>query len=191
MKYKSSYIQVLGLMLTLVLPGCTSLPSHVIVTPDVINSSTVYHNNKLAQLAVVDMRTANHIIQILHEGDAATLLSAQARLEDTIKKNLNKHWKKQGLDIQSSANNSISVAIEKSLISVVQETFKYKAQTEIVLKVTVNNGEETLTSTFKNNGSSGGPLQADIAVLERNFNQRLTNLLQQILVNEKISHFLK
>lgn len=190
MTYNSSYLQVFGLMLALTLSGCASHPSHVIVSPDMTIASAIYHNNKQAQLDVIDMRTANHIIQILHEDDAATLLSAQERLEDTIEHSLNQHWKKQGLNIQPNGKNSISVAIEKSLISVTQETFKYQSQTEIVLKVTINNGEKTLTSTFKNSGDSNGPLKADIAVLERNFNQRLTSVLQQILANKEISSFL-
>lgn len=191
MTYNAATFQVFALMLALVLTGCASLPSHVIVAPDMTVTSAIYHNNKQAKLEVIDMRTANHMIQILREGDAAIILSAQDRLEDIINQSLKQHWQKQGLNIQSTGNNVISIAIEKSLISVSQQTFKYKAQTEIVLKVTVNNGAKTLTSTFKNSGSSNGPLKADIAVLERNFNLRLTNLLQQILVNEKISSFLK
>jgi len=56
--------------------------------------------------------------------------------------------------------------------------------------VIVNNGSETLTSTFKNRGNSDGPFKADIAVLERNFNERLAKLLQQIIANQKINDFL-
>ncbi|MBL4899962.1 MAG: hypothetical protein JKX76_10040 [Colwellia sp.] len=137
------------------------------------------------------MRTATHVVQILREGEAATLLSAQERLEDIIKNSLRKHWQQQGLTIQASATNSINIDIEKALINVMQETMSYQVQTEIVLKVSINNSVQTLTSTFRNSGSSKGPFKADIAVLERNFNQRLANLLQQILANEKIKHFLQ
>lgn len=191
MKFNSFFIQIILLMLALTLNGCATPPSHVIVAPDIIVTPAIYHNNKQAQLDVIDMRTTNHIVQILREGEAATLISSQERFEETIKHNLSKHWKKQGLAIKTNGNNSISVEIEKAVISVVQDTMEYKVQTEIVLKVTINNGEQTLTSTFKNRGNSDGPLQADIAVLERNFNQRLATLLQQMLANEKISHFLK
>ena len=191
MKFKSLSTQILVLLLTLTLNGCATPPSHLIVAPDLIVTPAINHNNKQAQLDVVDMRTANHIVQILREGEAANLLSAQENLEDTIQNSLRKHWQKQGLTIKANSMNAISIAIEKAVISVIQETMEYKVQTEIVLKVTINNGEETLTSTFKNRGNSDGPLRADIAVLERNFNQRLAKLLQQILANEKISHFLK
>ena len=191
MKTKQNLLAFTSLIMALILSGCSSTPSHLIIAPEIMAPSVVQHINKQAKLNVIDMRTANHIIQILRDGEAATLFSAQERLEDIIKNSLSKNWQKQGLTLQDNAVNSINVTIEKALISVTQETMSYQVKTEIVLKVAVNNGMQTLTSTFKNNGSSKGPFKADLAVLERNFNQRLTNLLQQILVNEKINHFLK
>ena len=184
--------KTLSLIATLfLLNGCASAPSHLIVAPEILKQTRMQYVDKKATINVIDMRTANQIVQILREGEAATLLSAQSRLEETIEKSLRRHWQQQGLSFQDGAVNSINITIENALISVSQETLKYQAQSNIVLKVTVNNGEQTLTSTFKNSGSSDGPFKADIAVLERNFNQRLANLLQQILVNEKVHHFLK
>lgn len=179
------------LLLASLVNACSSTPTHLIIAPDIITTSVLHYDNKQAQLEVVDMRTARHIIQILHAGEAATLLSAQDILDNTIKETLAKQWQKQGLTISSLATNTISITVEKSIISVTQQRMNYQSQTEIVLKVIVNNGSQTQTSTFKNRGNSKGPLQADIAVLERNFNQRLTNLLSQILVNEKIYSFIK
>jgi uncharacterized lipoprotein len=189
MKLKLSHFQIL--LLLMLLNGCANLPSHLIISPDNVITPAIFHANKQAQLNVIDMRTANHVVQIIRKGEAATLLSTQERLEETIKKNLSKHWKKQNLDIQPNGLNAITVAIEKAVISVVQERVEYQVQTEIVLKITINNGSQTLTTTFNNRGNSDGPLQADIAVLERNFNQRLEKILEQVLANKKISNFLK
>lgn len=175
----------------LIVSGCTNIPNHIIVAPDLMTTPPISYYDKQTQLDVTDMRTSNHIVQIMRKDEAATLISAQHSLEETIKSNLSKHWIKQGLSIQSNAINVLNISIEKAVISVNQEIMEYDVQTEIVLKVTINNGAKTLTNTFKNRGKSDGPLKADIAVLERNFNQRLANLLQQILVNEKISNFLK
>jgi len=191
MKLSAYSAQFLTFLLILTLTACANIPSHLIVAPDNIATPAINHNNKQAKLDVIDMRTSNHVVQILRKSEAATLLSTQERLEDTIKNSLSKHWSKQSLIIQDYATNTLNIAIEKAVISVSQETMEYTVKTEIVLRVTVNNGVETLTSTFSNNGNSDGPLQADIAVLERNFNQRLAKLLQKILANEKISHFLK
>ncbi|MFT7009270.1 MAG: putative lipoprotein [Colwellia sp.] len=191
MKSKKNLLLITSLIITVILSGCTSAPSHLIIAPEIMSTSVNQHTNQQASLNVVDMRTAVHVVQILREGEAATLFSAQERLEDIIKTSLSKHWQQQGLAIQTAAVNSINIVIEKAVISVTQETLSYEVQTEIVLKVTINNGIQTLTSTFNNRGNSEGPFKADIAVLERNFNQRLANLLQQILANEKINNFLK
>lgn len=191
MKFNLFSSKTITLLLLLWLSGCANIPSHVIVAPDILTTPVLSYNNKQAQLEVVDMRTASHVVQIMREGEAAKLISAQERLEDTIYNSLSKHWKKQDLAINDSGVNTINISIEKAVISVTQETMEYKVQTEITLKITINNGSQTLTSTFNNRGNSEGPLQADIAVLERNFNQRLAKLLKQILTNQEITNFLK
>lgn len=191
MKSQRFLLPILSLIVSLILAGCSSSPSHLIIAPEILTTSVNQHVDQQAKLAVVDLRIANHIVQILREDEAATLFSAQERLEDIIKNSLSKHWQQQGLTIQDSAVNTINIAIEKAIISVTQETMSYQVQTEIVLKITINNTEQTLMSTFKNSGDSKGPFQADVAVFERNFNQRLANLLQQILANKKINDFLK
>lgn len=195
MKFNTFYSKITTLSLVLLsvlaLNGCANMTNHIIIAPDIDATSVISHNNKQTQLRVIDMRTASHIVQIMREGKAATLISAQERLEDTIENNVKKHWQAHNLIIQDNATNIINIAIEKAIINVEQEFIKYKVQTEIVVKVTVDNGSQTLTNTFTNRGNSNGPLQADIAVLERHFNQSLTNLLQQILTSKKISDALK
>lgn len=194
MKLNSFYSKItacISLLILMTLNGCANIPKHVIIAPDIDSTPAFYHNNKQAQLKVLDMRTARHIVQIMRDDKPATLISAQEKLENTIKNNLEKHWRAQGLAINASAINSINISIEKAIISVEQEFMAYKVQTEIVLKVSINNGTQTLTNTFTNRGNSDGPLQADIAVLERHFNLRLANLLRQILANKKINNFLK
>lgn len=191
MKFNSFYSQIISLIVPIGLSGCASAPTNIIVAPDIFSPAAIHYNNQQAQLNVIDMRTANHVVQILRKGEAATLIPAQERLEYTIKNKLIEHWKMQSLAINLNATNKITVEIDKAVISVNQEMMEYNVQTEIVLKVSINNGEQTLTSTFKNRGNSDGPFSADIAVLERDFNQRLAKLIQQILANEKINNFLK
>lgn len=190
MKFNTVIHKVTACLLLLGLYGCANVPSHIIIAPEISSPSNTVQNNKQAQLDVIDMRTSNHIVQIMREGKAAILVSAQERLENTIQETLTKHWKNQQLTLNNNAINTINITIDKAIINVEQSTFDYKVQTEIILKVIVNNGSETLTSTFKNRGNSDGPFKADIAVLERNFNERLAKLLEQIIVNQKISDFL-
>jgi uncharacterized lipoprotein len=189
MKFNSFIANFFTLIMIAALYGCANIPTHIIVAPEIATTQGVTHHNKQAQLNVIDMRTAKHIVQIMRKDEASTLVSAQENIENTIKKTLSKHWQQQGLTINDHSVNQVNISIEKAIISVNQTTFEYEVQTEILLKVVVKNGTQTLTIDFKNRGNSEGPLKADIAVLERNFNQRLTKLLQQILANKKINDF--
>jgi|ETNmetMinimDraft_8_1059916.scaffolds.fasta_scaffold02871_2 uncharacterized lipoprotein len=172
------------------LAACTNTPTHLIITPVLTNTPNLQYDNKNAQLEVIDMRTASHIIQILQEGQAATLISPRQNLAQIIQETLSKHWQNQGLNITELAKNSITVSIEKAVISVDQQTINYQSQSEIILTVQINNGQQTLTNTYTNRGNSNGPLKADVAVLERNFNQRLTRVLTEILATHKINSFI-
>lgn len=173
-----------------ILAACSTAPTHLIVAPEINPVTNNRYVEKQVQLSVVDMRTSNHIVQILKEGKAATILSSQQRLEEIIAGTLSKGWDKQGLVFNPLSTEKITVVIEKAIISVYQATMGYDTQSEIVLQVTITNKEQTLTNTFKIRSNSEGPLQADIAVLERDFNHQLSNLLTSILVSKDITEFL-
>lgn len=179
-----------SLCLAVTLTACSSAPTHLIVAPELPIAASNLYADKSAQLQVTDMRTSNHIVQILKSGEAATILSSSERLETIVKNTLQQSWKKQGLTISELANNHIDISIEKAIISVEQATMSYTTQSEIILQVRINNGSQTLTNTFKSRANSEGALKADIAVLERDFNQNLTTLLLQVLQSKDIKAFL-
>ncbi len=184
-------------ILPFILFACASSPTHLIITPDVQITNTVQYLNTQVELNITDMRTSNHIVQILRKDKAATLLSAQEALDSIIKNSLVIQWKKQGIlftankDDLSFNGKKINIIIRKALVSVKQDMLRYKADTEIIMDVSVKSGNQTLTSTFKNNANSEGPLQADIAVLERDFNQNVGSVLYQILKSADVSRFIQ
>lgn len=178
------------LLLLASLIGCGTAPTHLIVAPQVYLSPSNQLSGKEAQLNVVDMRTSPHIIQILEKDEAAIILSSEQRLEDIIQGLITKQWQQQGLAFANSANNQITMTIEKAIISVEQESVSYSTQSEIIIKVTIDNSKQTLTSSFKNRAHSEGALNADIAVLEREFNQHLSTLIKQVLISKDIKTFL-
>jgi len=170
--------------------GCSTAPTHLIVSPQVSLSPSNQLSGKEAKLSVIDMRTSTHIIQILEKKEAAVILSSEQRLEDIIEGILAKQWQQQGLTLSDSANNNVIVTIEKAVISVEQESVSYTTQSEIIIKVSIDNSKQTLTSNFKNRAHSEGALNADVAVLEREFNQHLSTLIKQILTSKDIKTFL-
>jgi uncharacterized lipoprotein len=181
--------------LLVLLSACANKPTHVVIAPDlsITNSPSTLteYQNKEASITVTDIRRAQHVVQILRKDEAAEIYSSQQPLSNIIKQTLISEFKKQGLAINAQANNAIEVIIENSLISVQQEMMKYQVNNELMIHVKVNNGEQTLSNTFKVRGTSEGPLSADIAVLERDFNQQLTKLLTQIINNVEIRNFIK
>jgi len=199
MSVNNNFTTSLFLLFTLALSACSSTPSHLIIEPNILNTPSTNYNNKTAQLEVIDMRTARHIVQISQENEAVILLSAEKRLENTIQNVLTSQWKKQNLLINHTDTNNtdmkntkkIHIIIEKALTRVSQYTLNYQIKTEIIIKVRITHGLQTQTTTFKNTGTSKGALQAGIADLEYDFNQRLTGLLTQVLTNHKIHSFLK
>jgi len=172
------------------LVACSTAPTHLILSPQVNLPASNQFANKEASINVVDMRTSPHIVQILEKDEAATILSSKVRIEDIISGILSKEWQQQGLTISADANNKITATIEKAIISVDQESVTYTTQSEIIIKVTIENEKQTLTSQFKTRAHSEGALNADIAALEREFNQHLTTLLKQMLVSKDIQKFL-
>jgi uncharacterized lipoprotein len=181
--------------LLVLVTACAKKPTHVVIAPDlsITNSasSQSFYQNKQASITITDMRSAQHVVQILRKDEAAEIYSSQQLLKNIIKQALTAEFKKQGLEINDQASNAIGIIIENSLISVNQEMIKYQVNNELVIRVTVNNGKQTLSNTFKVRGTSEGPLSADIAVLERDFNQQLSNLLTQIISNTEIKNFIK
>jgi len=177
-------------VLLVTLTACSTTPTHLIITPELYITASNQFFNKQASVTVEDMRTSTHIVQILEKDEAATILSAERRLEDTIQGILTKQWQQQGLLISATAKNNLTVTIEKAIISVQQESVSYSTQSEIIIKVTIDNTKQTLTTRFKNRAHSEGALKADIAVLEREFNQHLSTLLKQIITSKDIRNFL-
>jgi len=181
--------------LLVLVTACANKPTHVVIAPDlsITNSASSQsdYQNKQANITVTDMRSAQHIVQILRKDKAAEIYSSQQPLKNIIKQTLTAEFKKQGLAINAQASNTIDIIIENSLISVQQEMMDYQVNNELVILVKVNNGKQTLSNTFKVRGTSEGLLSADIAVLERDFNQQLINLLTQIISNTEIKSFIK
>ena len=170
--------------------SCSTAPTHLIVSPQVNLSPSNELSGKEAQLTVVDMRTSTHIVQILEEDEAAIILSSEQRLEGIIQDVLTKQWKTQGLALSENAENKITLTIEKAVISVDQQSVNYTTQSEIILKVSIANTQQTLTSNFKNRAHNEGALNADLAALEQEFNLHLSTLIKQVLRSKDIKEFL-
>lgn len=179
------------LLFSTLLMACGTTPSSVIIAPQVNTASSVIYDSQNVSLVVTDLRTNNHIIQVLKSDEAATLYSPASNMAQTLSNSLSEQYKKQGLNIDAVSATDITIFIDAALVSVQQETIKYTANSEIRLRVQVKKNDKTLTNHFNSKGSSNGPLFADIAVLERDFNQQLGKVIEEVLLNKDIQAFIK
>ncbi|WP_286265216.1 YajG family lipoprotein [Thalassotalea atypica] len=178
------------LFLSAVLIACGSTPSSIIIAPQVYAPIQSLYHNQSVQLSITDLRRQHHVIQVLKKDQAAKLYSPANDLASILNQSLTTEWKNQGLAVNDFANITMNVYIDAALVSVQQETVKYQANSEIRLRIEINKAEKTLTNHFKSKGSSNGPLFADVAVLERDFNQQLGKVIAEILSNNDIQHFI-
>ncbi|TWX70387.1 YajG family lipoprotein [Colwellia sp. C1TZA3] len=188
---KSSIINLLFLSAATLLLACSTPIKQVIVSPEINVGSSNAFQQKQVQLRFSDLRRSNHIVQILHTGEATQLYSPQQRIVDVVSAALTPALIANGLQIQPLAVNQVEVIIDNALVSVQQQILKYSASNQMSFRVIVNNGKNTLTKTFKITGTSNGPLKADLAVLERDFNQQLTRLLSQIVQSKELQQFIQ
>jgi len=141
-------------------------------------------------LQVIDNRRERHVLLLTGSNDQQNLINASQQPQTLINESLKQQLNQQGYNLSPTAKNNMTVNIEQMLISLTQHSLKYTSTSTIVLIVDINNGKQTLSKTFKTAGQSHGVLTADIAVLERIFNQELTDLLIKITQDPQVQDYL-
>ena len=205
------YTSRIIVILTLLLGACADSATHFIVAPS-ISVPTISVANKMADnvtasqgsmpsptrtekklisLAVLDLRIKNHLVEIFQADQATVLIHSQRPIAEAITESLTIPLTLQGIKIAERSTNEVTLSIVESTVTVKQSLTTYTADTAIEMRVIVNNQIETLTKTFKTVGQSNGLLTADMAVLERDFNQTLATLLKQIITDQEMNHSLR
>lgn len=194
MKLSQNYLNkihlvLLSFSLTLIC-SCSSTPTEMVISPQVPNSSSINYQNKTAQLSIKDLRNKIHIIEIHTQDKAAQVINTRSDLNTLLHSTISRSLTQSGLTIDSSASNQLLLIIDKAEISVNQSTLQYNTTSVIQLTVKLTSHEQTLTKTFTTSSKSEGVLNADIAVLERDFNQQLSQLIQQIINDKELIAFI-
>ncbi len=177
-------------LLILNLFACTTTKPRIVVAPEVATKQSVVYQQESIALTITDLRTSRHIIQILKENKAAELINSSSALDHILTTKFTQLFQQQGLIVSENSNIKLDIAISKALISVQQNLVNYKANTEIIIQVKVNNPPKVLTKSFRIRGTNEGPFKADIAVLSRDFNQQLAQLIEQIVNDTELQTFI-
>lgn len=179
---------IIVLLLVVICCGCSTTPTYFTVDTTSRLASNIL-TQQTVNINVTDLRPRQDILQLKSNGKFSYIPS-QVPTTTFIKQGLTASFNQQLTISTPSNNNVIHVNIEKMAVKLNQETFAYDTQSLIVLVVTINNGNKTLTKTFKRQGTSKGPLKADTAVLEQNFNQLLKLLFDDISKDSQVIDYL-
>ena len=145
------------ILLTCFLSGCANQASQFIIAPELgAIHSNIYQEQQI-KLKVIDIRPGTHIAQILSSNEAAKLYSSKNTLDGVINNVMDKQLKAQGLKLTNESQNAIEIRIDNALITVELALIKYNATSKITLRFIINNGEKTLTKTFRSTTTSNGP----------------------------------
>lgn len=182
---------ILTLFLINIIAACTTSPKYIVLSPELTGYSKGIYFDKKVQFNVIDQRSSSQVVQILKDNEPAHLLSSQDSLTNIINKSISPILRSQGLTIDTYANTKIDIIINTALINVQQNLINYTAKNMISLKVLVSTADKVISKDFNATGQSNGPLTADIAVLERDFNNQLASLLVKIVNNNEIQNTIK
>ncbi|NRA82326.1 MAG: hypothetical protein HRU22_00605 [Gammaproteobacteria bacterium] len=179
------------LLLTLMLSACAKPPAQVILSPTMIQPTIIQKNQGSFDLQVVDNRNYRHILQMNNGATQQSLVNANQQPTQLVSEALKQSFSHQGYDFSPTATVVMTVEIEQMLITLNQQSIKYDANNNIVLNIIIGNNNKTLTKKFNISGQSYGPFSADVAVLERIFNQQLGELISKIAADDEVHQFLK
>ncbi|GLS82773.1 YajG family lipoprotein [Paraferrimonas haliotis] len=173
---------------TLGLSGCTTTYPQVALDPSApqINQR---HTGQLS-FSSQDLRSANYIAKIKKSDDAAQLIAPTQPPRLQIQQLLSDAFAKQGYRIQAQAPVNVQLNLVDLKSVVEQKFYKYQANTNIELTLVADNGNQTLTKTYRGNAQRSAPLSADPATLELEINQLITKVLQEIVDDPELHSFI-
>lgn len=184
-------IIIVLLSLVTLCSGCSSTaPTHFIVnTAPIMSLNTV--TNKTINIEVTDNRARQDILLRINNGKKS-YLAAQLPTTTFIKQGLiTSFGQDSAVGFSPTSHRLLHINIEKMAIKLDQSTMFYETQSLVMLAVTITNGTKTLNKTFKRQGTSKGPLTADIAVLEQEFNQLIAQLFNDISQDTQVIQYLE
>ncbi len=171
--------------------GCANGPQQMILSPQALIVSSNTFINRSATLKVNDLRTNTHVIAIHQVGEASELISTHDHFDKVIYDVFKASLQKNALNINNNALNQLTLIINTAQIDVQQALLKYKSKSQITLTAQMVVGDKILTKTYNSKENSKGILSADLAVLERDFNQQLSKLFARIVNDQELQQFIK
>ena len=171
------------------LGGCSSAPSHFIIdtAPAISANGPVIKN---IAINVIDPRSRQAILRLTDAGKHS-YLSSNIPTTELVKQGVSDHVRQQlAIGTSPDSESVLSITIDKMALKLEQGVVSYETQSLIVFNIEISNGTKTLSKRFKRQGTSKGPLKADIAVLESEFSALLAQIYNDISNDSQVRSYL-
>ncbi|WP_169307020.1 YajG family lipoprotein [Ferrimonas sediminicola] len=177
---------LLPLLGALLLAGCASAPNTLILAPSAPMVQAGSQQGALA-LTSVDHRPEQFLVEVRKDDGAAELLSPAEPPRQLLEQGIRDGLSRLGYRIDPAATVTLSLSLDKLVMKIDQGTFGHDASTSLIATVIVDNRGRTLTKEYRVRSSFSGPLKPEMARIEREMNDRLSQLMSDI-VNDPELH---
>ena len=170
--------KVATLLLALILSGCQSTPTSVVLNPQLDASPS----GAAVQLQVRDQRAHNYIMRVNSSEDSAEFATADPSLASLISTALGERWV-----ISETADAKLEIIIRDALLVIKQGSLRHDTEHTLSLQTKLTTPSTDFKKTFSGNRTSNGPLRADRVRVSREFEELLATVLSEIANDEALN----
>jgi len=172
---------------TLSLTGCAPKPVNMILNaPEPLAYSNVYQGQNF-KISIQDKREQAHLLKVVDTDGDAVRHAAGSPILENLAKSMKQSFKAQGLTVNDYAGPTIELGIIQLETVVAQTAFDYEASLAVEFKVTVKHTDnQSFDKTFSGHSTRSGVLKYDIALLERDLNALVKQVLADMYADDFI-----
>lgn len=172
------------------LTGCASAPTSLILAPDAPLITSSAQQGSL-QLTSVDRRSEQYVVKVRNGDGAAELLSPSQAPRQLLDQGVRQGFSQLGYQLDPASNTQMTLVLDKAVLEIDQGTFSHDAKGLFEATVKINTKVQTLTKTFTVTSAFSGPMKPDLARIEREVNDRLSQLMTNIVNDEELQQFIR
>ena len=186
-----SLVLVIAAAFTII--GCAShAPTHIALNPQVPSITQQTSMQLPIAIDTIDTRSANFIVRFNDGDNAARLVSPSEAPRVLIDQVFRDGFAKAGYNVAENYTiDHLQFQLEKLLMDVDEGTFGFEANSQIVINVIAQNGNQSLTKRYRVKGLLKGPFSADFATLELELNKLLGELTHDIINDSELNQFIQ
>ena len=180
------------LVSTLVLSACaTTPPAPVTLMPTAVFTSQPWANNTALNLTCVD-QASNSYIAVIDNGSTENvqIIQPQQPISLTLRQALAQQLTGQGFSITNNATSTMTVKVEKALVTVNQGLVKYNMHSDLQLQLMVNTPAGQFSKRYSGRSSREDALTASNKDIATSMNKLMNSVLNEIANDSELNKYL-